>query len=1413
MATKTGYSAGRVYLQVVPSYRNFLSSLRRDAAGPLGKAIADTFEKELEKSGAKSGESFSQTVRKNIEKGLETDRLTADVRKKLDKAFSDLGDGPDASSWRKSLERIRDDIEETGRVEDKHIRQLEQLGTALSQAGHQTEDLARKHRLLAAASTVDADAARAHAASLRDVSSSSERTSSAENDRDRAHRNTTSSADSSSRAGRGLSAVLRNLRGDSQDGANAFRFFNFSVLAVAAVGAGLVPVLAAMVGGLALLGPVLLGLGAGLGVAALGFSGIGEAVGALGQQQDDAGTSAKTYANTMRSAARAVADARRGLKDAYRQSADGIRSALERQGDAERSLADAQKDAKQAQVDLTEARKDAAEEQADLATKIAQNQLDERQGVIDLFNAYNNYGAVMSDGGSTNLEREQADIALKQAQLNLVKIRTEQKKLTEEKAKADKGGIEGSDKVRNAQERLTDALDRQRQAERRLARAARDTIRARQDGARTIADAQRQLARAQEDYATAADQTAASTTKVNQAMDKLSPAGQRFARFLFGLKKGMLEVRGIAQEGMLPGVEAGMRSIIDTYGPGFKAFVKDISTEMGDLFDEAGDRLSKGGFRGFFSQLGKDSKFYTRDAGKGLLDLLEGVSNIFVIASPYAREFSKYIADTMKSFNGWTSSEEGRTKLQNFFAYVDRIGPKVKDFFLSVGEALGAMAIALAPLGESVLSHLTDFFGYIADLEPGQLRVLGAALLSVVVALQASAGITAMVSLLGALAAAPLLLIVAGVIGIATAFFLLGRSGEKNKKMFKDLLAAATPALKFFKSIYTEIKDHLVKLWEERLLPILKSLGAQIRDEFLPAFNRILPVLRPIVSFFVDVFFAALDNIFTVLGEVVGGFITVLSGLLDFVTGVFTGDWKLAWSGIKKIFSGSWRIIRGVISGAITNIKDTVRFGLEALKGIAKKPLEWIGDKFVGMKDKAIEALEGLRDKSKDIMGEVRDFLKKPIVSFLDFVLNDGLVDGVRTLQGWVGVKEKNKLAHLGGFGGKYANGGVLPGYTPGRDVHHFVSPTGGSLHLSGGEGILVPQATKMIGGKAGIDRINRMAKQGMAFAKGGVIPSFAGGGLFGGTGSFTEKFANTLLAAQRKAGVTFQIMQRGFRPATSYSGTSHQGDAVDLGPITVGVVKALRSVGVAAWDRTGKGNWAPHIHGVPLPGAGNAGGSGIGQAQDYLRGGDGLGGRDNGPKVSWNGKSSGGSGILGDLGDKLSKLGSVAKGALKSPERYLKKRIDKGFDQVGPLAAGPLELLKGVPKRMLGSVVDKVKKMAMKGLDLGKDFFSIPFKGVKKGVDLLSKIPHPKLYDQGGMLPPGLSTVFNATGKPEPVFSSEQWDKIIGGGGLAAGGDTYQLHAEGADPRQVVGEFMAQLNRQKRMARRSGNLARKGQP
>lgn len=62
-----------------------------------------------------------------------------------------------------------------------------------------------------------------------------------------------------------------------------------------------------------------------------------------------------------------------------------------------------------------------------------------------------------------------------------------------------------------------------------------------------------------------------------------------------------------------------------------------------------------------------------------------------------------------------------------------------------------------------------------------------------------------------------------------------------------------------------------------------------------------------------------------------------------------------------------------------------------------------------------------------------------------------------------------------------------------------------------------------------------------------------------------------------------------------------------------------------------------------------------------------------------------------------------------------------------------------------------------------------------------LSRSPH--WYDDGGLIPPGLSLVANGTGKPEPVFTGSQWQDIRASKG---GGGATTVHA---DVRVFVGD------------------------
>ena len=116
--------------------------------------------------------------------------------------------------------------------------------------------------------------------------------------------------------------------------------------------------------------------------------------------------------------------------------------------------------------------------------------------------------------------------------------------------------------------------------------------------------------------------------------------------------------------------------------------------------------------------------------------------------------------------------------------------------------------------------------------------------------------------------------------------------------------------------------------------------------------------------------------------------------------------------------------------------------------------------------------------------GRVKENSAEPVRYTIGTVFNDGLV-GM-----WNNVAEALDLDKMTKHEFSFATGGVMPGYTPGRDVHHFTSPTGGKLHLSGGEAIMRPEWTRAVGGEAAVHRMNAQAKSGnYSFHEGGVAP------------------------------------------------------------------------------------------------------------------------------------------------------------------------------------------------------------------------------------------------------------------------------------------------------------------------------------
>ena len=105
------------------------------------------------------------------------------------------------------------------------------------------------------------------------------------------------------------------------------------------------------------------------------------------------------------------------------------------------------------------------------------------------------------------------------------------------------------------------------------------------------------------------------------------------------------------------------------------------------------------------------------------------------------------------------------------------------------------------------------------------------------------------------------------------------------------------------------IFDALKKLWEE----VLQPLAAWIAE-------NILPLLAPIVEFIGS---GIISNI-TMLFEVLAQLLEILRGIIDFIVGVFTGDWELAWQGIIEVLHGIFDPIIGWFSETFQGAWDAI---------------------------------------------------------------------------------------------------------------------------------------------------------------------------------------------------------------------------------------------------------------------------------------------------------------------------------------------------------------------------------------------------------------------------------------------------------------------------------------------------------
>ncbi len=176
-----------------------------------------------------------------------------------------------------------------------------------------------------------------------------------------------------------------------------------------------------------------------------------------------------------------------------------------------------------------------------------------------------------------------------------------------------------------------------------------------------------------------------------------------------------------------------------------------------------------------------------------------------------------------------------------------------------------------------------------------------------------------------------------------------------GKPIFDGLQEAIKNASENFQNAWTTVikpaLDNLMKnidwLWSEHIKPLVDNIGDFVGKLAIFALDIYNNFISPIISWVTKLFgpqisstIQFIGNIFTtvfsIVADVLNTFVSVLTGVIDFISGVFSGDWEKAWQGVQDIFGAMFDGMVSIGKGALNIIIDLINGITSGISSIAE---------------------------------------------------------------------------------------------------------------------------------------------------------------------------------------------------------------------------------------------------------------------------------------------------------------------------------------------------------------------------------------------------------------------------------------------------------------------------------------------
>lgn len=300
-------------------------------------------------------------------------------------------------------------------------------------------------------------------------------------------------------------------------------------------------------------------------------------------------------------------------------------------------------------------------------------------------------------------------------------------------------------------------------------------------------------------------------------------------------------------------------------------------------------------------------------------------------------------------------------KVRNVFKSIANFIKRHKEIILSIigGLVAGIVAFFIAGNWGAITGAIASVIGWI-ELIPTALGLAGLALTT------------------------PTALIAGAVAVVTTAFLYLWQTSDSFRQAliggWNALVSALTPYFEAVKSTILLIADILItvlkpiikavcdfvltvvdnvvkvtmSLWTNCIAPFVKFLGeclkkiidglSEIWQVWKPTIEKIMNVvmlvwdscLKPFINWLGDTFVKGFKNLGNYIKPILDSLKTMFSGLIDFIVGVFTGNWQKAWQGVSNIFKGIFEGLVNIAKWPLNKIIDLVNAAISGINTMIK---------------------------------------------------------------------------------------------------------------------------------------------------------------------------------------------------------------------------------------------------------------------------------------------------------------------------------------------------------------------------------------------------------------------------------------------------------------------------------------------